>query len=189
MKKVWVPKGIRTKNIHYIILAALALSMLVCNLPGQPPAQDPTKTIIIPASPTTAPTSTPSPLSTKTPILPTSTPLPIETPTIAPTSTLTPSPADTPTPLPPSTPTVTPTPPLPALAIVNEAVNGRACPVKSDECPVRAILYPGTVLTLRPEKPVGDWLPFWYGEREVRVWVWVKYDTTKIRQAVEFIGD
>lgn len=172
-----------------ITLAALGLSMLVCSLPGQPPHQDPTPTIVLPASPTSPPTATPSPLPTETPVPPMSTPLPIVTPTLTLSATPTPIPSSTPTRRPSSTPTVAPTPTLPTLAIVNEAVNGRVCPVKSGECPVRVILYPRTVLTLRPEKPVGDWLPFWYGEPKVSVWVWVKYDPQKIRQAVEFVED
>ncbi len=167
-----------------VILAALGLSILVCNLPEPPPNQDPTKTIVLPTSP---PTATPSPLPTETDVPPTFTPLPTVTPTLTLSATPTPIPSITPTRRPSSTPTVGPTPTLPTLAMVNEAVNGRACPVKSGECPVRAILYPGTALTLRPEKPVGDWLPFWYGEHGVGVWVWVKYQPQKVRQAVEFV--
>lgn len=170
-----------------VLAVGLGLLMLVCNLPEQPPHQDPTKTIILPASPTSPPAATPSPLPTETDIPPTSTPLPTVTPTLTLSATSTPIPTTTPTRRPSSTSTVAPTPTLSALAIVNEAVNGRACPAKSGECPVVAVLYPGTVLILRTEEPVSDWLPFWYGEHKVRVWVWVKYNPKKVRQAVEFV--
>lgn len=173
-------------TIQSTVISTIVL-LLACSLTRTCPTP-----AVVPVAPTLKPTSTiiatatssPTPIPTRTNLPPT----PTQLASPIPTNTFTPSPTiiktSTPKPTAISTPIMTPE--LPVMAIVNEAVNGRICPSESGECPIVAVLFPGTMLVLAEGKQ-GDWQSFWY-EAHI-IWIWFQHDPGKARQAVEVIGE